>query len=105
MNRPKHRPKHRKSLAAIGALAAFVSAAAAQPAPPGNKSDVTLGPTPRHCRLGLHLVAHAAGAAHQVRHHRAHRQGMQIDIMQQMSRTLSRQSFVPQAKVPRRRLR
>jgi hypothetical protein len=46
MNRPMNRPKHRKSLAAIGALAAFVSAAAAQPAPPGNKSDVTLGPTP-----------------------------------------------------------
>ena len=36
---------HRKSLV-IGAIAAFVSAASAQPAPPDNKPDVTLGSTP-----------------------------------------------------------
>ena len=40
------RPMHRKSLVVIGAIAAFVSAAAAQPAPPDNKPDVTLGSTP-----------------------------------------------------------
>src|SRR5215216_6507830 len=41
-----NRPKHCNSLAAIGALAAFVSAAAAQPVPPGNKPDIALGSTP-----------------------------------------------------------
>jgi len=48
MNRAKIRLMHRTSLAAaaIGALAAFVSAASAQGAPPGNKPDVTLGSTP-----------------------------------------------------------
>src|SRR5436190_14262762 len=46
MNRPMNRPMHSTSLAAIGALAAFVTAASAQPAPPGNKPDVTLGSTP-----------------------------------------------------------
>src|SRR5712671_2633503 len=46
MIRPMKHPERRKSLAAIGLLAAFVAAAAAQPAPPGNKPDVTLGSTP-----------------------------------------------------------
>ena len=40
-----NRLMHRKSLV-IGAIAAFVSAASAQPAPPDNKPDVTLGSTP-----------------------------------------------------------
>ena len=40
------RPMHRKLLVVIGTIAAFVSAASAQPAPPGNKPDVTLGSTP-----------------------------------------------------------
>src|SRR6185437_1042805 len=43
---PMNRPMHRKSLVVIGAIAAFMSAAAAQPAPPDNKPDVTLGSTP-----------------------------------------------------------
>src|SRR4029077_2753553 len=43
---PMNRPMHRKSLAAIGALATFVSVASAQPLPTGNKPDVTLGSTP-----------------------------------------------------------
>src|SRR5262245_4274954 len=37
---------HRKSLVVIGAIAAFASAASAQPAPSDNKPDVTLGSTP-----------------------------------------------------------
>jgi acetamidase/formamidase len=37
---------HRKLLVIIGTIAAFVSAASGQPAPPGNKPDVTLGSTP-----------------------------------------------------------
>ena len=40
------RPMHRKLLVIIGTIAAFVSAASGQPAPPGNKPDVTLGSTP-----------------------------------------------------------
>jgi acetamidase/formamidase len=40
------RPTHRKLLVIIGTIAAFVSAASGQPAPPGNKPDVTLGSTP-----------------------------------------------------------
>src|SRR3954451_21918535 len=40
------RPMHRKLLVIIGTTAAFVSAASGQPAPPGNKPDVTLGSTP-----------------------------------------------------------
>src|SRR6201991_2668933 len=39
-------PTRCKTRVAIGALAALVSAASAQPAPPGNKADVTLGSTP-----------------------------------------------------------
>src|SRR5262245_48521103 len=46
MNRPMNRPMHRKLLATITALATFVSVAAAQSPPPGNKPDVTLGSTP-----------------------------------------------------------
>jgi len=41
-----NRPIHRKSLATISVLAAFVSVASAQPPPPGNKPDVTLRSTP-----------------------------------------------------------
>jgi len=41
-----NRPMHRKLLATITALAAFVSVASAQAPPPGNKPDVTLGSTP-----------------------------------------------------------
>src|ERR1700754_1823953 len=41
-----NRPMHRKLLVIIGTIAAFVSAASAQPTPPGNKPDVTLGSTP-----------------------------------------------------------
>ena len=37
---------HRKLLVIIGTIAALVSAASGQPAPPGNKPDVTLGSTP-----------------------------------------------------------
>ena len=40
------RPMHRKLLVIIGTIAVFVSAASAQPAPPDNKPDVTLGSTP-----------------------------------------------------------
>ena len=40
------RPMHRKLLVIIGTIAAFVSAASGEPAPPGNKPDVTLGSTP-----------------------------------------------------------
>src|SRR3954447_21549154 len=41
-----NRPMHRKSLVIIGTIAAFVSVASGQPAPPDNKPDVTLGSTP-----------------------------------------------------------
>ena len=44
------RPMHRKLLVIIGTIAAFVSAASGQPAPPGNKPDVTQAPSP-HCVL------------------------------------------------------
>ena len=40
------RPMHRKLLVIIGTIAALLSAASGQPAPPGNKPDVTLGSTP-----------------------------------------------------------
>ncbi len=54
------RPTHRKLLVIIGTIAAFVSATSGQPAPPGNKPDVTLGSTPDTVVWGYISSAKAA---------------------------------------------
>ena len=67
----KH-PMHRKSLVVIGAIAAFVSATSAQPAPPDNRPDVTLGSTPDTVVWGYISSRTPPVLRDQVRHHGSH---------------------------------